>query len=97
MCIKLKYIDFKLTNIYTILHPSFLFIISVQTLNMTHQTTKTFDSVTTQVTQDDIFHKDSDLLVKSKLKNLSKLTSNPKRVFEILESYMGAHNYHQME
>ena len=49
------------------------------------------------VTQENKFHKDSDLLVKSKLKQISKLTSNPKRVCESLTSYMGTQNYHQTE
>ena len=55
-----------------------------------------FDFVVTMTTQRNFF-KVSDLLVVKKIKELSKLTSDPMRVKTLLENHMGTQNYHQHE
>ena len=55
------------------------------------------DFVVTMATQQRNFFKVSDLLVVKKIKELSKLTSDPMRVKTLLENHMGTQNYHQHE
>ena len=64
---------------------------------MTHQNHSTSDNLSTLGTTKTKYQMRVNLLVKTKLKNLSLKTSDPKRAMEILDKYLGIQVHHQTQ
>ena len=67
--------------------------------NMNHQNPCNNNSVGTSHTHkiNDFIHIKIDLLVTQKINNISKKTSNPKRVSKLLKRYVGLQLHQQIE